>query len=52
MGLEVPSASDEQFAVLKSSVNPVRLKNHPVRLDVETIDSLYHRILKPLNPLL
>ena len=52
MELEVPSTSDEQFAVLKRSVNPVRLKNHPVRLDEETIDSLYRRILKPLNPLL
>ena len=45
LGLEIPSATEEQFAVLKSSVNPVRLKNHPVRLDRETIDSLYRRIL-------
>ena len=43
--LEVPSAEVEQFNVLKTSVNPVRLKNHPVALDVETIDELYHRIL-------
>ena len=44
--LEIPSATEEQFAILKSSVNPVRLKNHPVKLDPETIDSLYRRILR------
>ena len=43
--LSVPSASDEQYEELKVSVNPVRLKNHPVALDEETIDELYHRIL-------
>lgn len=45
LGFEIPSATEEQFAILKSSVNPVRLKNHPVRLDLETIDALYRRIL-------
>lgn len=44
--LEVPQATEEQFAMLKTSVNPVRLKNHPVRLTEETIDMLYHQILK------
>ena len=44
--LEVPQAIEEQFAMLKTSVNPVRLKNHPVRLTEETIDMLYHQILK------
>ena len=44
--LEVPSATEEQFEILKSSVNPVRLKNHPIALDVQTIDELYHQILK------
>lgn len=43
--LEVPTATKEQFAELKSSVNPVRLKNHPIALDECTIDSLYHNIL-------
>ena len=43
--LEVPTASEEQFAILKTSVNPTRLKNHPVELSVETIDELYHKIL-------
>lgn len=45
LGFEVPSATEEQFAILKSSVNPVRLKNHPVKLDTEIIDLLYHKIL-------
>ena len=44
--LEVPAASAAQYAELKTSVNPVRLKNHPFLLDVETIDKLYHEVLK------
>lgn len=43
--LEVPTATAEQYEILKNSVNPVRLKNHPIALDVDTIDSLYHIIL-------
>lgn len=44
--LDVPSATAEQYEELKTSVNPVRLKNHPIALDVETIDKLYHEVLK------
>lgn len=47
--LSVPAASEEDYAVLSTSVNPVRLKNHPVRLDEETINTLYHSILKQEN---
>lgn len=36
----------EDYDVLKTSVNPVRLKNSPVTLDSEAIDILYHQILK------
>ena len=43
--LAVPTATDEQFELLKTSVNPVRLKNHPIALDDDTIDALYHDIL-------
>ncbi len=43
--LAVPTANEEQYEELKKSVNPVRLKNHPVFLYEETIDFLYHRIL-------
>lgn len=44
--LDIPTASKKQFEELKTSVNPVRLKNHPIALDEETIDNLYHRVLK------
>lgn len=44
--LEVPSATAEQYEELKTSVNLVRLKNHPIALDEETIDRLYHNILR------
>lgn len=43
--LEVPRATEEEFRILKTSVNPVRLKNHPIRLSEESIDLLYHKIL-------
>ena len=43
--LEVPAATEEQFQSLRQSVNPVRLKNHPVPLDEQTIDTLYRQIL-------
>ncbi len=43
--LAVPAAREEDFAVLRASVNPVRLKNHPVFLDDAAIDELYHHIL-------
>lgn len=44
--LEIPAASEAQYEELKSSVNPVRLKNHPVQLTSDTIDALYHEILR------
>lgn len=43
--LEVPTAAAVQFEELKTSVNPDRLKNHPIALDANTIDMLYHKIL-------
>lgn len=46
LGLEIPEAMDEEYEELKTSVNPVRLKNHPIELTVETIDTLYHEILR------
>ena len=45
LDLEIPQVSDKEIDVLKNSVNPVRLKNHPVKLDVDTIEILYRRIL-------
>ena len=46
LGLEVPKASNEQFCELTVSVNPVRLKNHPIALDDAAIKELYHKILR------
>lgn len=43
--LEIPAAKEEDFEELKISVNPVRLKNHPIALDEETIEKLYRKIL-------
>ena len=44
--LKVPKTdSDSDIDVLKTSVNPVRLKNNPVGLDVPTIEKLYREIL-------
>lgn len=44
--LAVPAAQEEDYAALRQSVNPDRLKNHPVALDEGTIDALYRRILR------
>ena len=47
LDLKAPEIKSEgDFDVLKKSVNPTRLKNNPVSLDEETIDMLYHKILK------
>ncbi len=46
MSLEVPKVRDEgDFLILRGSVNPARLKNHPVRLSEESIEQLYRNIL-------
>ena len=46
MVLKNPVAVDrkEELNVLSTSVNPVRLKNNPVYLDIKTIEDLYNRI--------
>lgn len=46
--LELMKPSDvkeNDFGILKTSVNPDRLKNNPVKLDVDTIERLYREIL-------
>lgn len=45
MELDVPEAKENDYEILKTSVNPVRLKNNPVKLSPDAIDSLYHQIL-------
>lgn len=48
--LPVPALrSEEELGILKTSVNPDRLKNHPVRLTADTIEALYRKILKQEN---
>ena len=46
LDLTIPSATEEQYKELKTSVNPVRLRNHPIALDENSIDALYHAILR------
>ena len=43
--LPKPQVREEDYSVLKTSVNPVRLRNNPVGLDEDAIDLLYHEIL-------
>lgn len=45
LALPTPTPMPEDFDILAHSVNPVRLKNFPVLLDMETIDTLYREIL-------
>lgn len=42
---EVKNIKEEDFDLLKNSVNPVRLKNNPVGLTEDAINNLYHEIL-------
>lgn len=47
LALPVPVMREEkELEILKSSVNPDRLKNNPVRLDEETLEGLYRQILR------
>ena len=44
--LNAPTVKSEaDFNLLKKSVNPVRLKNNPIALTEDEIDSIYHEIL-------
>lgn len=38
--------SDEDFKILTTSVNPIRLKNHPIALNEQVINDLYHQIFQ------
>jgi hypothetical protein len=48
MSLENPVSTnkEQEVDILSHSVNPIRLKNNPVRLDEETIRCLYLGIIK------
>ena len=43
---DIPKPTSNQYDALKNSVNPVRLKNHPIELDTATIDRIYHEIFE------
>jgi len=45
LGLNNPKATQEEFEVLCKSVNPVRLKNNPIKLEAEDIRKLYEQIV-------
>ena len=38
--------SKDDFEILKKSVNSVRLKNNPIKLNEKIIDNLYHQIME------
>lgn len=42
----VANEREQELVTLSSSVNPIRLKNNPIGLDVETISGLYEVIVK------
>ena len=45
LGMEIPKITSEQtLNELAESVNPVRLKNNPVKLDADVIKELYRKI--------
>lgn len=44
--LDVPTATKKQYEELMDSVNIIRLKNHPIALNEEIIDYLYHKMLR------
>ena len=46
--IKAPCATEreDELSLLTQSVNPDRLKNNPVRLDLPTIHTLYNKILK------
>lgn len=45
LDLTIPIGKETDYEILRTSVNPVRLKNNPIRLDVKAIDGIYHKIL-------
>ena len=44
--LDVPIATEEEFNILNNTVNIERMKNNPVKLEIQDINYLYHQILK------
>lgn len=45
LGLNTPKATQEDYEILCQSVNPIRLKNNPIRLELSDIEKLYKQIV-------
>ena len=45
LGLSIPDSKKEDYEILKNSVNQTRLKNNPVRINRDSLDLIYHKIL-------
>lgn len=45
LDLQIPVPQERDFDILANSVNEIRLKNHPIRLNGSDIDLLYRQIL-------
>lgn len=45
LNLEIPIPKEGDYNILNTSVNSIRLKNNPIKLDENMIDNLYHQIL-------
>ncbi len=46
MKLAIPKPKERDYAILSTSVNPVRLNNNPILLEEEVIEDLYRQILE------
>ena len=46
LNVKIPLVQEEDYDILIHSVNSTRLKNNPVELDIQSINRLYHQILK------
>lgn len=44
--LFVPTATEEQISVLAHNVNPIRLKNNPIKITEDAAKQIYEKILK------
>lgn len=44
LDLQPPILREEEYGILVKSVNPIRLKNHPVYLDEGTLEQIYRKI--------
>ena len=46
LDFQTPVVAPEEYEVLKASVNPARIQNHPIGMSIDDIDLMYHHILR------